>query len=158
MNEPQILSTYRPVHGQNLFQLSLDEGSALGVGGPAVALVLSPSAILLFVGAYRRHVLRGSISLLGKAIQPSRVIHPIFAPWSSPIPVIEVLVAHVKRRRCPSRPQTRTSSRTLSSRSTRRTPVFHPSCSCGTTSRPAALRMHCACAPRLHCFIPLIPL
>ena len=93
-NEPQILSTYRPVHGQNIFQLSLDQGSALGLSGPAVALVLSPSATVSFVGAYRLRVLRGSISLLGTVIQPSRVFHPVFAPRSSPIPVIEALVAH----------------------------------------------------------------
>ena len=93
-NEPQILSTYRPVHGQNLFQLSLDEGLALGLSGPAVALVLSPSATVSFVGAYRLRVLRGSISLLGTVIQPSRVLHPVFAPRSSPIPVIEALAAH----------------------------------------------------------------
>lgn len=92
--EPQILSTYQPVHGQNLFPLSLDEGSALGLSGLAVALVLSPSATVSFVGAYRLRVLRGSISLLGTIIQPSRVLHPVFAPRSSPIPVIEALVAH----------------------------------------------------------------
>ncbi len=92
--EPQILSTYRPIHGQNIFRLSLDEGSALGLSGPAIALVLSPSVTVTFVGAYRLRVLRGSISLLGTIIWPSRVAHRVFAPRSSPIPVIEALVAH----------------------------------------------------------------
>jgi polynucleotide 5'-hydroxyl-kinase GRC3/NOL9 len=92
--EPQILSTYRPTDGQNIFPLSLDEGSALGLSGSAIALVLSPSATVSFVGAYRLRVLRGSISLLGTIIQPSRVLHHVFAPRSSPIPVIEAFVAH----------------------------------------------------------------
>jgi len=72
----------------------LDEGSALGLSGPAIALVLSPSVIVSFVRAYRLHVLHGSISLLGKIIWLSRVPHRIFAPRSSPIPVIEALAAH----------------------------------------------------------------
>jgi polynucleotide 5'-hydroxyl-kinase GRC3/NOL9 len=91
--EPEILSTFRPAFEQNMFRLSLDEGSALGLSGPAVALVLSPSATVSFVGAYRLRVLRGSISLLGTTIQPSQVLHHVFAPRSSPIPVIEALVA-----------------------------------------------------------------
>ena len=94
IEEPQILSTCRPIHGQNLFRLSLDEGSALGLSGPAIILILSPSATLSFVGAYRLRILRGSISLLGTIIQPSRVLHHVFAPRSSPIPVIEALAAH----------------------------------------------------------------
>lgn len=94
VEEPQILSTYRPIHGQNLFQLSLDEGSALGLSGPALTLVLSPSATLSFVGTYRLRVLRGSISLLGTIIPPSRVLHRVFASRSSPIPMIEALAAN----------------------------------------------------------------
>ena len=94
VEEPQILSTYRPIHGQNLFQLFLDEGSALGLSGPALTLVLSPSATLSFVGTYRLRVLRGSISLLGTIIPPSRVLHRVFAPRSSPIPMIEALAAN----------------------------------------------------------------
>ena len=94
IEEPQILSTYRPIYGQNLFQLSLDEGSALGLSGPAITLVLSPSATVSFVGAYRLRILRGSISLLGTIIPPSRVLHRVFAPRSSPIPMIQALAAH----------------------------------------------------------------
>ncbi|KAH9999536.1 hypothetical protein BJV77DRAFT_1179556 [Russula vinacea] len=92
--EPQILSTYRPADGRNIFSLSLDEGSALGLSGPAIALVLSPLATVSFVGAYRLRVLRGSVSLLGTRIQPSRVLHRVFAPQSSPIPAIKALVTH----------------------------------------------------------------
>lgn len=92
--ELEILSTYRPVHEQNMFRLPIEEGSALGLSGPAVILVLSPSATVSFVGTYRLRVLRGSISLLGTIIQSSHVLHHVFAPRSSPIPVIK---AHMAR-------------------------------------------------------------
>jgi polynucleotide 5'-hydroxyl-kinase GRC3/NOL9 len=91
--ELEILSTYRPVHEQNMFRLSIEEGSALGLSGPALILVLSPSAKVSFVGTYRLRVLRGSISLLGTIIQPSHILHHVFAPRSSPIPVIEAHAA-----------------------------------------------------------------
>lgn len=87
--EFEVLSTYRPVHEQNMFRLSIEEGLALGLSRPAVVLVLSPSATVSFVGTYRLRVLRGSVSLLGTIIQPSHVLHHVFAPRSSPIPVIE---------------------------------------------------------------------
>jgi polynucleotide 5'-hydroxyl-kinase GRC3/NOL9 len=91
--KPEVLSTYYPIREQNLFQLSLNEGSAFGLNGPAVALVLSPSATVSFVGTYRLRVLRGSISLLGTIVQPSQLLHNVFAPRSSPVPVIQALVA-----------------------------------------------------------------
>ncbi|KAH9039014.1 hypothetical protein EDB84DRAFT_1587764 [Lactarius hengduanensis] len=73
--EPELLSTYRPAPDQNMFRLSEDEGLSLGLTGPAVALVLFPSATVSFVGTYRLRVLRGSISLLGTTIRPSQVVH-----------------------------------------------------------------------------------
>jgi polynucleotide 5'-hydroxyl-kinase GRC3/NOL9 len=91
--EPEVLSTYHPIHEQNIFRLSLNEGSALGLNGPALALVLSPLATVSFVGTYRLRVLRGSISILGTTVVASHVLHPVFAPRSSPVPVIQALVA-----------------------------------------------------------------
>ena len=92
--ELEILSTYRPVHEQNMFRLSIEEGSALGLSGPAVILVLSPSVTVSFVGTYRLRVLRGSISLMGTIIQSSHVLHHVFAPRSSPIPMIKAYMTH----------------------------------------------------------------
>ena len=87
--EFEVLSTYRPVHEQNMFRLSIEEELALGLSGPALVLVLSPSATVSFVGTYRLRVLRGSVSLLGTIVRPSHILHHVFAPRSSPIPVIE---------------------------------------------------------------------
>ncbi|KAH9180080.1 hypothetical protein EDB89DRAFT_2111280 [Lactarius sanguifluus] len=100
--EPELLSTYRPAPDQNMFRLSEDEGSSLGLTGPAVALVLFPSATVSFVGTYRLRVLRGSISLLGTIIRPSQVVHQVFAPYSSPIPVIQALAARGESSKSPS--------------------------------------------------------
>ncbi|KAH9049574.1 hypothetical protein EDB87DRAFT_1671127 [Lactarius vividus] len=72
---------------------NLNEGSSLGLTRPAVALVLFPSATVSFVGTYRLRVLRGSVSLLGTIVRPSQVGHQVVAPYSSPIPVIQALVA-----------------------------------------------------------------
>ncbi len=91
--EPENLSTYQPAPDQNMFRLSLEEGSSLGLSGPAVALVLFSSATVSFVGTYRLRVLHGSVSLLGATVQSSQVVHQIFAPHSSPIPVILALAA-----------------------------------------------------------------
>ncbi|KAF8271674.1 hypothetical protein EI94DRAFT_1796800 [Lactarius quietus] len=91
--EPEILSTYQPVLDRNMFRLSLDEGSSLGLSGPAVALVLFSSATVSFIGIYHLRVLYGSVSLLGAIVRPSHVVHRVFAPSSSPIPVIQALAA-----------------------------------------------------------------
>lgn len=91
--EHDILSTYQPSPDRNMFQLSLDEASFLGLSGPAVALVLFPSETVSLVGTYRLRVLHGSVSLLGAIIRPSQVFHQVFAPSSSPIPVIQAIAA-----------------------------------------------------------------
>jgi polynucleotide 5'-hydroxyl-kinase GRC3/NOL9 len=94
MNEEHdIPFTYQPSSDRNMFQLSLDEGSSLGLGGPAVALVLFPSATVSLVGTYRLRVLHGSVSLLGAIVRPSQVVHQVFAPSSSPIPIVQALAA-----------------------------------------------------------------
>jgi polynucleotide 5'-hydroxyl-kinase GRC3/NOL9 len=93
-DEQEVLSTYQPAPDRNMFQLSLDEGSSLGLSGPAVALVLFPSATVSFVGTYRFRVVHGSVSLLGATVRPSQVVHQVFAPSSSPVSVIQALAAH----------------------------------------------------------------
>jgi polynucleotide 5'-hydroxyl-kinase GRC3/NOL9 len=91
--EQDILSTYQPSPDRNMFPLSLVEGSSLGLSGPTVALVLFPSATVSLVGSYRLRVLHGSVSLLGAIVRPSQVVHQVFAPSSSPIPVVQALAA-----------------------------------------------------------------
>lgn len=89
---PESLSTFRPIPEQNSFYLTEDEATALGLSSDsALALVLPPSSTLSLVGTYQLRVLRGSVSLLGVRLHPSRISHRVFAPRSSPIPIIEAL-------------------------------------------------------------------
>ncbi|KAI0059362.1 hypothetical protein BV25DRAFT_1860655 [Artomyces pyxidatus] len=89
---PESLSTFRPIPEQNSFYLTQDEATALGLSSDsALALVLPPSSTLSLVGTYQLRVLRGSVSLLGVRLHPSRISHRVFAPRSSPIPIIEAL-------------------------------------------------------------------
>ncbi|KAI0269364.1 hypothetical protein BC834DRAFT_866034 [Gloeopeniophorella convolvens] len=91
--EPEIISTYRPIPDQNLFRLSSAEGSHLGLTEGAVALILPPPTTVSFVGTYKLRVLHGSVSILGATLRPSDSLHHVFAPRSSPIPVIQALAS-----------------------------------------------------------------
>ncbi|KAF8451165.1 hypothetical protein L210DRAFT_3627381 [Boletus edulis BED1] len=51
-------------------------------------LVLQPNETLALVGVYSFCVLQGSISLLGVILSPSNIKHTVFAPRSSPIPIL----------------------------------------------------------------------
>ncbi|THH10562.1 hypothetical protein EW146_g8330 [Bondarzewia mesenterica] len=86
------LSTFQPIQDQNVFTLSPEELRRLTPSSEAaVVLVFRASDTLSLCGTYKLTVLRGSISLLGVTLHPSRTTHHIFAPRSSPIPVIEAL-------------------------------------------------------------------
>lgn len=98
-----VLSTFRSVFDQNTFSLSSSECQSLHIPHErALALVLSPSDTLALLGAYRLIVLRGSISINGVTLHPSETIHRVFAPRSSPIPIIEALAERGESSRHPS--------------------------------------------------------
>jgi len=84
-----VLSTFSPIPGQNFLELGTEENIGLGlvdVGGTAFGLVSQDSMCLL--GTCNLRVLQGSISINGTTLQASPVQHSIFAPSSSPLPVI----------------------------------------------------------------------
>lgn len=84
-----ILSTFKPTSGQNIFFISEEECSSLGVidAGTLVCLNLEESLCLL--GNFRLIVLRGSLELCGTALNASEIAHRIFAPRCSPLPVVK---------------------------------------------------------------------
>ncbi|KAK1217414.1 Polynucleotide 5'-hydroxyl-kinase grc3 [Marasmius sp. AFHP31] len=92
---PKILSSYSPVLNQNLFPLEQDEIVALGLlsssGCKAVLVVLGEDETIALLGTCTLTVIRGSVSLLGATLEPCqpRQHHRIFAPRSSPIPVLK---------------------------------------------------------------------
>lgn len=98
-----ILSTFRSIADENTFSLSPSEHEALRIPGErAVALVLSPSETLAFLGAYSFTILRGSVSINGVTLHPSKVSHRVFAPRSSPIPILEAVVKRGESSKHPS--------------------------------------------------------
>lgn len=86
-----ILSTFSPTPGKNVFFLSTVELKELGLDlkekGTLVALDEGDRLCLL--GTCRVTVLGGSISVNGVVLRPSINPHNIFAPRSSPLPVVE---------------------------------------------------------------------
>lgn len=87
-----VLSTFRSVPDENTFPLSCSEYEALGISGErAVILVLSPCETLALLGAYSFIVLRGSVTINGVTLHPSKISHRVFAPRSTPIPILEAV-------------------------------------------------------------------
>ncbi|KAF8554649.1 hypothetical protein OG21DRAFT_1412116 [Imleria badia] len=83
--EPLALSTFRPVPDSNVYPVLENEYATTG---KARILVLQPNETLAFVGTYSFCVLQGSLSLLGVTLSPSNTKHIVFAPRSSPIPIL----------------------------------------------------------------------
>ena len=79
---------------QNTFFLTPDDTRALQLSdsedhAAGTLLVLQPSDTLALLGMYKLTVLRGAVSLMGSVLAASRASHRVFAPRSSPIPVLE---------------------------------------------------------------------
>ncbi|KAH0839489.1 hypothetical protein J3R83DRAFT_302 [Lanmaoa asiatica] len=83
--EPLPLSTFHPVPDHNIY---LVPESEYATSGMARILVLQPNETLALVGTYSFCVLQGSLSLLGVTLSPSNTKHVVFAPRSSPIPIL----------------------------------------------------------------------
>ena len=88
-----ILSSFQSTLNRNMFFLASDQVHNLRIpsssDGPGTVLALEHEETLCFLGAYTFCVLQGSISLCGVTIAASRRAHRVFAPRSSPLPVLE---------------------------------------------------------------------
>ena len=92
------LSTFQPAIDENLFSLRGDEVSQLKLppspssshthSPPSTLVLLGPHETLCLLGTCNLTVLHGSISILGSTLYPSTDSHRIYAPKSSPLPVI----------------------------------------------------------------------
>jgi polynucleotide 5'-hydroxyl-kinase GRC3/NOL9 len=85
--KPELLtlSTFFPVPNGNVYSVPENE---YATSGKARILVLQPNETLALVGTYSFCVLQGSLSLLGVTLSPSNTKHTVFAPRSSPIPIL----------------------------------------------------------------------
>ena len=83
--EPLPLSTFHPVLNLNVYPASKNE---YATSDKACILVFQPNETLALVGTYSFCVLQGGLSLLGVTLSPSNTKHVVFAPRSSPIPIL----------------------------------------------------------------------
>lgn len=93
-DKPVILSTFQSTPDQNVFFLTPDQVVDLRISsssGPGTLLALQPGETLCLLGTYTFCVLKGSVSLCGTIISASRQTHRVFAPRSSPLPILEGL-------------------------------------------------------------------
>lgn len=96
---PKVLSTFHPVLDQNMFFLTLDDAHtaplSLSEDSPVgTLLILRPLDTLALLGTYRLTVLQGAVSLMGSVLTASHTSHRVFAPRSSPVPVLQSTEYH----------------------------------------------------------------
>lgn len=92
----QMLSTYAPVSGQNVYQLSSHDVEKMALQnstGAGTVVTLEPGERLCILGTCKLTLLQGSITVNGAPIRPSKIPLAIFAPRSSPLPIIECRVS-----------------------------------------------------------------
>ncbi len=87
---PKVLSTFQPVLDQNVFHLPATDQFAR----KRTVLLLKASETVALLGAYTLTIQRGSVLLAGVPLLPSSTAHPVFAPRSSPLPIIQCLPRH----------------------------------------------------------------
>ncbi|KAI6039252.1 hypothetical protein EDC04DRAFT_3112463 [Pisolithus marmoratus] len=87
--ESTVISNFSPILGQNIFPLTEDDLSAMGFqGDDGLVLVLNASESVALLGVYLLVILQGRANLCGVTLGPSSTQHRVFAPRSSPIPVV----------------------------------------------------------------------
>ncbi|KAF9478424.1 hypothetical protein BDN70DRAFT_879948 [Pholiota conissans] len=82
------LSTFQPIIDQNIFSLNESECNLLGLSIPTTLVGLGTDDSICLLGTCTLTVLQGSVTLSGTTINPSLTKYPIFAPRSSPLPIL----------------------------------------------------------------------
>ncbi|KAG1731987.1 Pre-mRNA cleavage complex II protein Clp1-domain-containing protein [Suillus paluster] len=93
VSQPSQLSSFRPTRDLNIYELSPNEVSAMGLQNETSVLCMDREETLALLGAYTLTVLKGSISILGVTLSASKVAHRVFAPRSAPIPVLRCVAS-----------------------------------------------------------------
>ena len=99
------LSTWYPVNDESLFALETEHLASWNIPSllPARLVLLRRFDKLALVGTYRLTVVFGTVLLAGTPLTSSTGTHNVFAPWSSPLPLIECDEGNdVQRRTQPS--------------------------------------------------------
>ena len=88
LDENRLLSTFQPSPNQNMFFLTAEEQSILNLSDRATLIALNAQDSLCLLGTCNLTILHGSVTLCGITLLASSTKHPIYAPRSSPLPVI----------------------------------------------------------------------
>ena len=88
LDENRLLSTFQPSPDQNMFFLTAEEKSILNLSDRATLIALDAQDSLCLLGTCNLTILHGSVTLCGITLLASSTTHPIYAPRSSPLPVI----------------------------------------------------------------------
>lgn len=88
LDEIRLLSTFEPSPDENMFFLTAEERSILNLSDRATLMALNAQDSLCLLGTCNLTILHGSITLCGITLLASSIKHPIYAPRSSPLPII----------------------------------------------------------------------
>jgi polynucleotide 5'-hydroxyl-kinase GRC3/NOL9 len=88
LDENRLLSTFQPSPDHNMFFLNAEEQSLLNLSDGATLIALDAQDSLCLLGTCNLTILHGSVTLCGITLLASSTKHPIYAPRSSPLPVI----------------------------------------------------------------------
>ncbi|KAF8216526.1 hypothetical protein K438DRAFT_1558610 [Mycena galopus ATCC 62051] len=89
---PQALTSFLALPDKTVFYLESEEVSALGLSADTATLIaLSAGQTVSLLGAYTLTILQGAVCICGARVPANPVAHRVYAPRSSPIPVIEAL-------------------------------------------------------------------
>ena len=88
LDENRLLSTFQPSPDQNMFFLTAEEQSILNLSDRATLIALDAQDSLCLLGTCNLTILHGSVTLCGITLLASSTKHPIYAPRSSPLPII----------------------------------------------------------------------
>ena len=88
LDENRLLSTFQPSPGQNMFFLTGEERSILNLSDKATLVALDAQDSLCILGTCNLTILHGSVTMCGITLLASSTKHSIYAPRSSPLPVI----------------------------------------------------------------------
>ncbi|KAF8148814.1 hypothetical protein B0H34DRAFT_668226 [Crassisporium funariophilum] len=85
----RLLSTFEPSLGENIFYLTTEEQHSFGLSSCGTIIILDAKDSLCLLGTCELIVLHGSISIMGTNLSASHEKHAIYAPRSSPLPIIK---------------------------------------------------------------------
>ena len=88
LDENRLLSTFQPSPDQNMFFLTAEEQSILNLSDRATLIALDAQDSLCLLGTCNLTILHGSVTMCGITLLASSTKHPIYAPRSSPLPII----------------------------------------------------------------------